>query len=81
MFWRAMACSPPLPAKIRHSAKSLAGDGGRCRVLAANGVQSATPANVGNLWRAMAVLGGSPSSSATPAILVAANGGSEYTEY
>ena len=39
------------------------------------------PANVGNLWRAMAVLGGSPSSSATPAILVAANGGYEYNEY
>ena len=38
MFWRAMACSPPLPAKTRHSAKSLAGDGGRCRVLAGNGV-------------------------------------------
>ena len=38
VFWRAMACSPPLPAKTRHSAKSLAGDGGRCRVLAANGV-------------------------------------------
>ena len=54
VFWRAMACSPPLPPK---------------------------PANVGNLWRAMAALGGSPSSSATPAILVAANGGSEYTEY
>ncbi len=56
-------------------------NGGNRIVLAGNGVQSAIPANVGNLWRAMAVLGGSPSSSATPAILVAANGGSEYNEY
>ena len=61
--------------------RTRAYNGGNRHVLAANGVWSATPANVGNLWRGMAVLGGSPSSSATPAILVAANGRSEYNEY
>ena len=81
MFWRAMVCSPPLPAKTRHSAKSLAGDAVFWRPMACSLLLPPKPANVGNLWRAMAVLGGSPSSSATPAILVAANGGSEYNEY
>ena len=48
MFWRTraynggnrhvLAGNGVQSAIARHSAKSLAGDGGRCRVLAANGV-------------------------------------------
>ena len=71
MFWRARAYN-----------------GGNRHVLAGNGVESAiarqnTPMweTYGGQWRAMAVLSGSPSSSATPVTLMAVNGGSEYNEY
>ena len=84
MFWRAMASvrhCPPKHATQPSPWREMAEDAVFWRPTTCSPPLPPKPANVGNLWRAMAVLGGSPSSSATPAILVAANGGSEYNDY